>query len=175
MKKIFVAIIALLLLSISLTSCDANVPRPEIKEGRFNFSVTYEHNGEVKTVSGVYVCKYDGIIWYNPNRDPFVNWEESFEGDGLNEYGNVPIYTTDAGEEILIGILLYPEYFMGDPAYANYEPRVEAELFSSEYQSRDPEVLAEYGVKLISYEFDEPIDNTYESKLTFSRFVPSIN
>jgi hypothetical protein len=35
--------------------------------------------------------------------------------------------------------------------------------------------LAEFGVKIISYEFDEPIDNTYESKLTFSLFVPSIN
>ena len=32
MKKIFVAIIALLLLSIVLTSCGFGVPRPEVEE-----------------------------------------------------------------------------------------------------------------------------------------------
>ena len=55
MKKIFVAIIALLLLSIGLTSCEFGVLRPEVKEGRFNITVTYEYNGEVKEASGVEV------------------------------------------------------------------------------------------------------------------------
>ncbi len=161
MKKTVASIILLLALSIILTSCGADVPRPEIKEGRFNISVTYEYNGETKTASGVYVCKYDGIIWYNPNRDPFVSWEESFEGD-IKDGGILPICTTDAGEEIFIGMLLYPEYFMGDPEYADYTPLVRAEIFSSKRQSDDPEILAEYGVKLISYEYDEPIENTFK-------------
>ena len=161
MKKISIAVILVLLLSLSLTGCALDVPRPEIKEGRFNISVTYEHNGEVKTASGVYVCEYDGIIWYNPNRNPFVHWSESFEGD-IEDGGVLPICTTDDGGEIFIGMLLYPEYFMGNPDYADRTPIVSAELWYSDRQIDDEEIIAEYGVRLISCEFDEPIANTYK-------------
>ena len=145
----------------ALTSCGIKVPRPEIKEGRFNISVTYEHNGQIKTSSGVYVCKYDGIIWYNVNRDPFVNWEESFEGD-INEDGIIPICNTEDGGRLFIGLLLYPEYFMGDPEYADFTPIVRAEIFYSDRQISDAETVAEYGVKLIDYEYDKPIVNVYK-------------
>jgi hypothetical protein len=33
-----------------------------VKEGRFDFSLTYEVDGEVKTYTGVYVCEYDGVL-----------------------------------------------------------------------------------------------------------------
>ena len=161
MKKIFIAIIFLLLFALCLTGCGFTVPRPEIKEGKFNISVTYEHNGEIKTASGVYVCEYDGVIWYNVNRDPFVNWKESFEGD-IKDGGVLPICNTDDGGEIFIGLLLYPEYFMGDPEYADYTPIVRAEIFYDDEQIDDVDVIAEYGVKLIDYEYDEPIENTFK-------------
>ena len=144
-----------------LGGCVSDVPRPEIREGRFNISVTYEHNGVIKTASGVYICEYDGIIWYNVNRDPFVNWKESFEGD-IEENGTIPICNTEDGGKIFIGLLLFPEYFMGDPEYADSTPIIRAELFYSDIQYDDEKTLAEYGVKLIGYEFDEPIKNTYK-------------
>ena len=161
MRKIFVAIIALLLLSIGLTSCGFDVPRPEIKEGRFNVIVTYEHNGEVKEASGVYVCKYDGIIWYNVNEGPSVGWEESFEGD-IKDGGIIPIGNTDDGGEIFIGLLMYPEYFMGDPEHADSTPIVRAEIFYDNRQIDDADAVAEYGVKLIDCKYDKPIENTYK-------------
>lgn len=160
MKKIFVSLIAVLLLSFFLTSCGLNVPRPEIKEGRFNITVTYEHSGEVKEASGVYVCKYDGVVWFNVNRDSFVNWEESFEGD-IKEGGIIPICSTNDGGEIFISLLLYPEYFMGDPDYAEYTPLIRAELFYDDDQIDDADVIAGYGVKLIDCKYDKPIENTY--------------
>ena len=52
-----------LMLSALLAGCGLEVPRPEIKEGEFSFTVTYEYNGEIKTVSGVYVCEFSGISW----------------------------------------------------------------------------------------------------------------
>ena len=55
MKKIFTAFVALLLFSVCLTSCGLTMPRPEVKEGSFDFTVTYELNGEVKTVKDTYV------------------------------------------------------------------------------------------------------------------------
>ena len=149
-----------MILSFSLTSCGANVPRPEIKEGRFNISVTYEHNGEIKTVSGVYVCEYDGIIWYNVNRDPFVSWKESYEGD-LGDDGIVRICNTDDGGEIFISFLMYPEYFMGDPEAADRTPLIRAELWYPDEQIDDVERIAEHGVKLIGYEYDDPIENSF--------------
>ena len=162
MKKLFVAVVLLLLFSFVLTSCGLNVPRPEIKEGRFNISVTYEYNDEIKTVSGVYVCEYDGIIWYNPNRDPFVSWKESFEGNGITEDGIIPICNTNDGGEIFISLFMYPEYFMGDPEYADAKPLIRAELCYPDDQINDPEILAEHGVKLIGYEYDEPIENSFK-------------
>ena len=36
--------------------------KQEVKEGRFDFSLTYEVDGEVKTYTGVYVCEYDGVL-----------------------------------------------------------------------------------------------------------------
>ena len=161
MKRISTLLILLLLLSICLTSCGLNVPRPEVKEGRFDITVTYEHNGEVKEASAVYVCEYDGIVWYNVNREPFVNWKESFEGD-IKDGGVLPICNTDDGGEIFISLLLYPEYFMGDPNYAEYTPLVRAELFYDDEQIDDADVIAEYGVKLIDYKCDDPIENSYK-------------
>ena len=47
---------------------------------------------------------------------------------------------------------------MGDPEYANYTPLIRAELWYPD----DIERIAEHGVKLISYEYDEPIENSYK-------------
>ena len=161
MKRKLTVFILMLILVGTLASCGFGVPRPEVKEGRFNITVTYEHNGEVKKVSAVYVCEYDGIVWYNVNRNPFVNWKEVFEGD-IKDGGIIPICTTDDGGEIFISLFLYPEYFMGDPDYVDYTPFIRAELWYPDECIDDADVIAEYGVKLIECEYDEPIKNSYK-------------
>ena len=161
MKKIFVAIIALLLLSIGLTSCGFGVPRPEVKEGRFNITVIYEYNGEVKEASGVYVCEYDGVNWWDINADPYANWKESYEGD-IQDGGIIPICNTDDGGKIFISLLMYPEYFMGDPEGADRTPIIRVELWYPDEQIDDVERIAELGVRLINYEYDDPIENTFK-------------
>ena len=160
MKKFFCIFAVIILLSTCLTSCEVQ-PAPKVKEGRFNFSVTYEEWGEAKTVSGVFVCEYDGVNWWDINRDSYANWKESYEGD-IQDGGIIPICNTDDGGEIFISLLMYPEYFMGDPEYANYTPLIRAELWYPDKQTDDIERIAEHGVKLISYEYDEPIENSYE-------------
>lgn len=162
MKRICGALLLAVMLTVMLAGCGFNVARPEIKEGRFNVSVTYEYNGEVKTASGVYVCKYDGVIWYNINGEPCVGWKESFEGD-IKDGGVLPIGYTEDGGEIIIGLLMYPEYFMGDPEHADRTPLVRAEILYPDDQIDEADIIAaEYGVKLIGYEYDEPIKNTYK-------------
>ena len=164
MRRILSALILVVMLLSTLASCGLDVPRPEIKEGRFNISFTYEYNGEVKTLSGVYVCKYDGL-GFTLEGTNYVAWEESFEGE-INDDVTMLGYTEDGGE-IFISLLMYPEYFMGEPAYAEFTPTASLELFYYEDGTvsesyNDPATLASYGVKLISFEYDEPIKNTYK-------------
>lgn len=165
MKKIFCAAIMLLLLVSAITGCAPDLPRPEVKEGSFNISVTYEHDGEIKVASAVYTCKYRGVAW-TMEASPYINWKTSIEGD-LNEEATFSVCTTDDGGEIVIALLLYPEYFMGDPAWTDYEPLYDVGIYyyaedgTVKESSTDPELVAEYGVKLISVEYDKPIENTY--------------
>ena len=159
MKRIFAFLLLILMCINTFTGCRFGPPRPEIKDGRFDISVSYELNGERKSLSGVYVCEYDGVVWWTINSDPYVNWETRLEGELNTE--SIPICTTDDGGEIFITLLLYPEYFMGDPEYADFEPVARVELFYDDSQSDDEELIAEYGVKLVGFEYDEPIENSF--------------
>jgi hypothetical protein len=109
----------------------------------------------------VYVCKYAGIAWTLEGQ-PYVKWKEHFEGD-ISDGGVISVCNTEDGGEIIISLLLYPEYFMGDPNYSEYTPIVRAEILYDDRQIDDAAIIAEYGVKLISYEYDEPIENTFGS------------
>ena len=51
----------MLLLVFALSSCIDSPLAPEIKTGEFDFTVMYEFNGEIKTVSGVSVISGEGI------------------------------------------------------------------------------------------------------------------
>ena len=54
--KIFILTCLVMLSTLFFSSCTiAKMPVPSVKEGRFNFSFTYEINGEEKNYSGVYV------------------------------------------------------------------------------------------------------------------------
>lgn len=161
MRKLLSALLLAGMFLCMLTGCGSTVPRPEVKEGRFNITVTYEYNGEVKEASGVYVCEYDGVNWWDINADPYANWKESYEGD-IQDDGIIPICNTDDGGEIFISLLMYPEYFMGDPEHAESTPIVRAEIFYDDRQIDDADVIAEYGVKLIDCKYDKPIENKYK-------------
>ena len=94
---------------------------------------------------------------------------------------DVPIQVNEDGA-IYINFGFYPEYFMGDPT-ADYYNAPSPSLFmvyndSTEdtlHITSEEEDILQYGVKLISYEYAEPIENSFEEKLTFGRFEPSIN
>ena len=161
MKRKLVILLSILVLISTLTSCGLDVPRPQIKEGRFNISVTYEYNGEIKTASGVYICEYNGILWWDINGEPRVYWKESYEGD-LGDDGIVRICNTDDGGEIFISFLLYPEYFMGDPEHTDRTPIIRVELWYPDKQIDDADIIAEYGVKLLDCKYDDPIENVFK-------------
>ena len=170
MKRIWIAWILVLVLVGTLTSCTIE-PAPAIKEGRFNFSVTYEHWGERKTLSGVFVCEYTGRSFSVEGGDFTRNWEGKIEGiEHAGEIYNfaVLIYETDDGGEIFLDFSLTAAHMMGEPYLADavIEPCLFLEYSNedrtSSYIGGGPEEIEElYGLKIVEYQYDDPIQNTF--------------
>ena len=176
--KLFICVVLVTMFTSLLSGCAAVVLLPKVKEGRFNFSVTYEIKGEEKTYSGVYVCKYDGA--YKTLAGEGIDWEGYVENG--EENGVMSIQTNEDGI-IYIDFYFVPEYFMGDPdailfdvpAPALYMVYHDDDPDSASYET-DQEILAtNYGVRLISYKYPDPIENAFEEKLTFVDFELTIN
>ena len=83
------------------------VPRPQITYGEFPFTLVYENEGEVITVSDVYVCKFDGFKI--DLGDKWRYWKGYLKSNGdkgifLKKIDNVELYIS----------LGYPGHYMGD-------------------------------------------------------------
>ena len=176
-KRIFAIIILLTMILLVCTGCAVKYPVPNVKEGRFEFTVTYEVDGEEKTYSGVYVCKFDGV--YTTFLGSGRMWDAYVE----NGKDDTAILVKKVGEmEILIDLGYYPEYFMADPDYDGLKPEptifgqsIDNKTGEITYYGNDEEFYINYGVKIISYTYAEPIENNYPEKWTLSIFEPSIN
>ena len=143
-----------------------SIPKPEVKEGEFDFALTYEVDGEEKMIEGTYVCKFDGT---SRNLDGVSrDWTGYIKDhDNFTEY---EIKTTDNGV-IMVSLDIRPEFFMSDPDYIdNYDIVPEPYLFitSGDPTIEEPtnEVFFDYyngdDVKITNFEYDEPIENTYK-------------
>ena len=164
-KRVFAVLFLALLFTAVLTSCGSTVPRPEITEGEFPFSVTYEFNGELKTISGVYVCKYNGTSWAldgGSHRD----WKGYIKDGNVEEM--IEIGTTKSGETVDLNLALCPEYFMGDFVEGYHDvpvPYILVTLADDEGISflHEADEVEEYcGAKILSYEYAEPIENSFQ-------------
>ena len=168
MKKIIMLFAVVLLVSLLLSSCGLAVPRPEVKEGRFDFSITYELNGEVKTLECVYVCEFDGTSWSIEGGDYSRDWKSHTEGDFEGDDYSAVIGKTEDGGDIILFFGIYPEYFMGDSEMGGRgapEPDIYISYDRGEGVCdliQEDDVIEEvYGVKLLDYEYDEPIENSF--------------
>ena len=157
------------LIAASFTGVFITVPKPEIREGEFDFALTYEIDGKTEKIEGTYVCKFEGVSraldgvgrkWtgYIKDHDNFTDYE---------------LKTTDDGV-IMVDLDICADFFMSDPNYQNMkstddpkpepyiyitsgDPTVEDpsnEIFFSLYEGDD--------VKIISFEYDQPIENVYK-------------
>ena len=170
MKRKLIVLILVLMLVGMLTSCEVE-PKPTIKEGRFNFSVTYEHCGETKTLSGVFVCNYAGRSFTLEGGDFVRSWEGHIEGiEHAEEIYNsaVLICTTDDGGEIFLDFSLSAPHMMGEPYFADtvIEPRFFCEYSNedrttSESGANSQEIEELYALKIVEYKYDEPIENSF--------------
>ena len=144
----------------SFTGAFLTIPKPEVKEGEFDFALTYEVDGETKVIEGTYVCEFEGVskALDGIGRD----WNGYIKGhDGFTDYD---IKTTDKGV-IMVGLDICPEFFMSDPNYyiMSGKDKPEPYLYIKSVENSN-EVFFDYtddDVKIISFEYDQPIENTY--------------
>lgn len=152
------------LIAASFTGVFITVPKPEIKEGEFDFSLTYEVDGDTKVIEGTYVCKFEGI-------------SRAIDGVGRNWKGYIKdhsdstdyeIKTTDEGV-IKIDLDICSEFFMSDPFYESIvssdDPEPMPYLYVVAEESENEYIRNYYegdDVKIISFEYDEPIENEYK-------------
>ena len=136
------------------------VERPKIKTGEFDFSFVYEIDGEIKTIEGTYVCKFKGI-------------DRSFDGAGRHWIGYIKdhdgttcyyLKTVDKGD-VIVELDFSPRYFMSDPDFIDaYDIAPEPYIYIT---SGDPdngqyfELYEGDAIKMISFEYDPPIENKY--------------
>lgn len=164
MKRIITALLLTAIFAVMLVGCGLTVPAPQIKEGEFNVTVTYEVDGETKTLDLVYVCEYGGSEMSMEGTRNRV-WNGHF--DGYEDGEVIEVATTKDGGKIALSFLIYPEFFMGEPDYAKdfYPHIITNHIYYEdgiEMIDDDQELIAkDHGVKVISCEYDAPIENSF--------------
>ena len=135
--------------------------KPTITEKDFAFSITYELNGETHTIDDVYSVRYDRNDGYADTKDRIYVGKIGEMNEGDTNY----ILQKDEEGRIELITNFYPDYLMGDSAYeyfddGDFEPQI---LYydAEEIEYTDEETLSEQKVKLISFEYPTPIENSF--------------
>ena len=165
----FQRIISWFLAFLSMLGLFGSETKPEIKEGEFGFVLTYEVDGEIGTIDGTYVCKFEKVEYYLDGISR--QWTGYIKGH--EDSTRYALKTTDEGT-IYVELDICSEFFMADPGYkanANTDdPKPEPYLYitSGDESVEDPanEILFNLyegdDVKIISFEYDAPIENEYK-------------
>lgn len=163
-----VIILAAAILAMAIISIVFSIAKePVIKESKFAFSITYEIDGETVKIEDVYTARYAYNSGYTDTKS------RVYEGGIGTKDSNDIIYMLrqDENTRIELDTNFYAGYMLGDPEYADYfndfpfEPAIRY-YDSNETEYTDEETLLEQGVRLVDWEYPEPIENS----LTFSHF-----
>lgn len=135
--------------------------KPTVTKGEFPFSITYELDGERVTIEDVYKVHYARNDGYADTKSRVYAGELKSSGEDKtlytlkkNENGRIELFTH-----------FYADYLMGDPEYdyfddEAFEPRIYY-YDVEENEHHDEETLSAQGVKLISFEYPTPIENSF--------------
>lgn len=163
-KKLFLPaiILAVAVLAIAAYSLISSIAKkPTITEGEFPFSITYELNGETVTINDVYKARYVAKDGHADTKTRVYVGEIGDMGEGNTVY----TLKTDANARIELWTYFHPEYLMGDPAYDYFDDVAFEPIIyyfdSEEIEYHDEETLTAQGIKLIGFEYPEPIENTF--------------
>ena len=160
---------------LMLTYFAPNPPEPEITYGEFPFVLTYELDGEIKTIEDTIICEYDGIEWTNSGSKE-RKWKSHLKSGNKG----IVLLKVDDGEmsyEISTTAGL-PEYYMNDHRYGNdredYERMMHDERYLGYTEIKDgktvvksismekEEVYERFKLRIVERKYSKPIENKFE-------------
>ena len=153
---IIIAIVACLLLSMQKT--------PTVAKQDFNFSITYKLDGETKTLNGVYSSRFTGFG--GNGVDPLCRYfEGTYKVEGEDDSDRCFTIAERDGYKLYIVALLNDYYLMGDEENESYNSYTEAPTLEAEdidgNQYGETELPDVFDAEIVSFEYPEPIENTF--------------
>ncbi|MEE0898312.1 MAG: hypothetical protein U0L88_11895 [Acutalibacteraceae bacterium] len=135
--------------------------KPAVTEGEFPFSITYELDGERVTIEDVYKVHYVRNDGYADTKSRVYAGELKSSGEDDTLY----TLKKDENTRIELWTHFYTDYLMGDSEYDYFDDEpFEPKIYyydENETEYHDEETLAAQGVKLISFEYPTPIENSF--------------
>lgn len=162
-KKLFLptVILAVAILAIAVYSFISIIAyKPAVTEGEFPFSITYELDGEKVTIEDIYKVNYVKNDEDDNHKGRVYVGKRLRSGEDNTNF----ILKQDENTRVELWTHLYADYLMGDPEYdyfddEPFEPRIYY-YDANETEYHDEETLAAQGVRLISFEYPTPIENS---------------
>ncbi|TPG69643.1 hypothetical protein EEL31_14850 [Brevibacillus laterosporus] len=141
-----------------------NPPRPEVAYGEFPFRLEYEINGQRMVIQDTLICEYDGI-GADEGRGKYRKWKERLAS------GNEEIILLKVNDTKEIDF--FPgsaEYYMGDldigendSSFPNAFYVEKDDGFTTSGSVVADQLLKEYNIKLISWDYTQPIKNNFST------------
>ena len=163
-KKLKLPIIIMVIgMIVAVVSCflTGMLKEPVIKEHYFEYSVTYKIDGDVKTYEGGFKCSFDGYDGYDdPTLREYVGVHTK-NGNVLDSFG-FTIAQKD-GVELSVVTELDAAYLMGDPDKYEYVSEIEDPYLEAiDSDGVGVEVSDVFDAEIISWEYPEPIENSFK-------------
>ena len=154
---IIVAIVASLLLSMQKT--------PTVTNQDFDFSITYKLDGETKTINGVYSSRFTGFG--GNGIDPLCRYYDgTYKVEGEDDGDRCFTIAEKDGYRLYIVALLNDYYLMGDEENESYNSNAKAPTLEAEdkdgYQYDETELPEFFDAEIVSFEYPQPIENSFE-------------
>lgn len=162
--KLPVAIIAIGLV-IAIASCFLTgiLKAPTVTEHDFEFSVTYKLDGEIKTLEGVYTSRF---VRHGRGGEPLKRfYVGEYTVDGVTSPSRSFLIAQKDGLELYLITSFNDSYLMNDTKNDYYEPYLEDPLLEAVdregMQYDDEKTLSVFNVEILSWDYPEPIENTF--------------
>ena len=161
MKLPIIILVTGLILAVASCFFTGIMKEPTIKEHEFDYSVTYRLDGEIKTYEGGFKCSFDG---HDGHDDPTLREYVGVHTKNGNILNSISFTVAQKdGVELSIVADLDAAYLMGDPdkyeyVSGNEEPYLEA----VDQEGYGVEVSDFFDAEIISWEYPEPIENSFE-------------
>ena len=152
-----------LVLSLAVCLFANIILTPTVTEHDFHYSVTYQLNGEIKTLEGIYRCRLDT---QNENTEPGDRYYTGeYIVNGQTTLSHTYTIAQKDGAELYIVTLFNECYLMGDTKDMDYAPFLEDPYLEALDEEGIPysetDMPSEFTAEIIRWEYPEPIENTF--------------